>query len=489
MEADAMREIHDVSSPCEASSGAIQRGEIGEMKKIAQVCLLLLAGHLFHSASPSWALAGLAVPQSPMFHAASLPDEPLLTEERRNELFLQMREQYYSPWRQTAPREAAETLRWIFDRYGKGGIHGENLRPRPLSWVEQQRKEARIKSIGELNRRGVSVCSTSLRLMPTIAPVFLSPDLPGEGYPFDYLQNSLVHPGEPLFVSHLSLDGLWAWCDTSYASGWIPLHDLTFVDETAARRWMALPLAAVVRENTVLRDGTTSLFRTKVGTLLPLIHRGISAHMVVVPLRGPDGNLLERAVRIAADAVAPMPLPLTPWTIASLAEECMGELYGWGGFLENRDCSATTRDILLPFGIWLPRNSGAQAQTGKVVSLENLSPKEKKEIILKKGIPFLTLLGQPGHVMLYIGAYKGEPLVLQNLWGVRTEWRGREGRFVIGRCVISTLDLGSDLPEHAPGQLLIERLNRMALPVGETFRQDDKGGGTIRGRVKSREAV
>ncbi len=204
--------------------------------------LFFLLACLFLSPVRGEALAGLSVSQSPMFHAASLPDVPLVPAERRKELLHEMRERFFSPWAQTEPRKAKETLEWVFDRYGKGGIFGENLQPRSFSWAEEQRKASRIGAAGELNRLAASVRPSSLRLMPTDEPVFLSPDLPGEGYPFDYLQNSLVHPGEPLFVSHLSEDGLRAWCDTSYASGWMHLHDLALAD-SAAERWMGFPLA------------------------------------------------------------------------------------------------------------------------------------------------------------------------------------------------------------------------------------------------------
>ena len=440
----------------------------GEIRLRSFCAFLFLTGFLVFFSVRAEALAGLSVPQSPMFHAASLPDVPLVPAERRKELLHEMRERFFSPWSQTEPRKAKETLEWVFDRYGKGGIFGENLQPRPFSWAEEQRKASRIGAAGELNRLAASVRPSSLRLMPTDEPVFLSPDLPGEGYPFDYLQNSLVHPGEPLFVSHLSEDGLWAWCDTSYASGWMKIHDLAFADRAAAERWMGFPLAAVVSENTVFRHEGTALFRAKVGTLLPLVRKGIVGHLVAVPFRDRDGNLGVSQAAVSADDVEPVPLPMTPWKLASAAEEFSGELYGWGGFLGNRDCSAMTRDLLLPFGIWLPRNSAAQAGTGEVIPLDGLSPAEKKALIAGKGVPFLTLLGMPGHVMLYIGTYRGEPLVLHTMWGIRTERNGKEGRHVVGKNVISTLDLGSDLPDHTPGRLLADRLNRMALSAGNT---------------------
>lgn len=435
-------------------------------KKITRFSLSVAAAILllFSFSPPAGALVGLDLPQLPLYHAVSKPDEPIFPVPRQWELVVELKEHFFSPWKQTAPRDASAVLQWVFDTWGKREIYGENLQRRSPEWIEEQRREARIEFVGELNRRAVSVCPTSLRLMPTDRPVFLSPDLPGEGYPFDYLQNSSVHPGEPLFLSHLSRDELWGWCDTSYASGWIPLSDLAFLDEKTAERWMALPPGAVIREDTLLRNGQGSFFRAKIGTLLPIISKGVGVSRVIVPVRGEDGILKEETVSVSADAVAPLPLPATPWAIASLAEQFTGEPYGWGGYLGNRDCSAAMRDLLLPFGLWLPRNSRAQMETGRSVSLEGLPPEEKKERIKNLGIPFMTLLGMPGHVMLYAGAWRGEPLVLHNFWGIRTEINGKEGRYVIGKCVISTLEVGGDLPDHKEKGLLIHRLNRMAFP-------------------------
>jgi hypothetical protein len=64
-------------------------------------------------------------------------------------------------------------------------------------------------------------------------------------------------------------------------------------------------------------------------------------------------------------------------------------------------------------------------------------------------VPFLTLVRKPGHIMLYIGSKDGEPVVLQTIWGLKTRHRGIEGRRIIGRTVISTLEPGADLPNLA----------------------------------------
>lgn len=415
--------------------------------------------------SSGWALSGIdKIPQSPVFHCSSMPDIPVMSKGEQGELYDDFKEKFYSPWAQDKSRDGKAVMEWVFERYDPGRIFGENLKPRSNRWVSEMWDSSNLDQMDRIRAKAISLRPTSLRLMPTESPAFLSPDLPGEGYPFDYLQNSLVHGGEPLYLSHLSRDGLWAWCDTSYASGWIKAVDLAVVDDDSARDWIKMDLAAIVKEGTVLRDGSgRSLFSAKVGTVLPILHRGAATLELAVPI-GEYGEMAVTNSKVSMEDAAPMPMAATPWKAAFLAEQVLDEPYGWGGFLSNRDCSATTRDLMAPFGIWLPRNSKAQAQIGKVISLEGMTREDKKRTIVDRGMPFFTLLGQPGHIMLYIGTYRGEPLILHNMWGIRTEVGGKEGRFVVGRSVISTLDVGSDLPDHSQSRLILNRITSMNMP-------------------------
>jgi len=49
----------------------------------------------------------------------------------------------------------------------------------------------------------------------------------------------------------------------------------------------------------------------------------------------------------------------------------------------------------------------------------------------------------------------------RQLWGLRTKSKGTEGRYVIGRSVLSTLDVGKDLPNIDPDCLLINTITGM----------------------------
>ena len=132
-----------------------------------------------------------------------------------------------------------------------------------------------------------------------------------------------------------------------------------------------------------------------------------------------------------------------------LANRMLGEPYGWGGLYTDRDCSATIMDLMAGFGIFLPRNSSQQAKLGWVEPLDGEDDAAKKARLLMEGVPFLTLVRKPGHIMLYIGSRDGEPVVLQTIWGLKTRRRGIEGRRIIGRTVISTLEPGRDLRDLA----------------------------------------
>ena len=132
----------------------------------------------------------------------------------------------------------------------------------------------------------------------------------------------------------------------------------------------------------------------------------------------------------------------------------------------DRDCSALTRELFTPFGIWLPRNSVAQARTGAVNMLEGMTTEEKEEQILRNGVPFLSLVGMRGHIMLYVGKYNGRPAIFHNVWGVRTvEGSDTDGRFVIGRAVVTSITPGAELKNLYRTTTFADRLRTLSTPA------------------------
>jgi hypothetical protein len=142
----------------------------------------------------------------------------------------------------------------------------------------------------------------------------------------------------------------------------------------------------------------------------------------------------------------------------------MGQRYTWGGLDEGRDCSALTRDIFVPFGLYLPRNSAAQARTGRVIPPAGAG--DKDALIAREAQPFRSLIHLPGQIALYLGVYEGKNLIFHNIWGLRTRDAsgGCDNRAVIGKAVVTTTDPGRERPDLCAGKGLKDRIDKIVLP-------------------------
>lgn len=308
------------------------------------------------------------------------------------------------------------------------------------------RTNGNMQTYPNVNKPGIVLRNTSLREMPTHLPRFTKPTPDPLLSPFDYFQYSALHVGMPVLLCHISKDKRWYYVETPLAAGWVDARDLAPVSEPFIALWEGRPLAAIVKENTVLGDSKNT---ADIGAILPAA--GVNA--VMIPYRGKDGLAAMRKVEVAEGSVEPMPLVMTPANVARIGNAMMGQDYGWGGMLGLRDCSAMTRDILAPFGIWLPRNSQAQARAGERISLRGKTASQSEQIIKKHGVPFASLVVLNGHVVFYVGTYKGRAMIMHDLWGVRVdEPEGEDNRLIVGRVIVSTVMPGKELPNLPEGR-------------------------------------
>ncbi len=309
--------------------------------------------------------------------------------------------------------------------------------------------------------------NTALRVLPTLRPMFTDPAKAGQGYPFDMLQNSAIWVGTPVHVAHSSADGAWFYCEAAYASGWVPAQHVAFVDEEFRTQYAGGRYVAILRDESPIRDHSGNfLTLAHIGAVFPLARWVPDEPLsVMVPRRDLSGRAVIEDVPLEEGIGAVKPLPMTPALLAVVGNRMMGKAYGWGGLYEDRDCSATLRDLFAAFGFWLPRNSAAQAKAGLTVSLEKMSGNEKERVIRERGKPFRTLVCMPGHIGLYVGQWQGKAAMYHTIWGLRTMDGETEGRLVIGKTAITSLDPGKDIPQVKT--ILLDRISSLAV-LGES---------------------
>jgi cell wall-associated NlpC family hydrolase len=311
-------------------------------------------------------------------------------------------------------------------------------------------------------RPGVALVTADLRAFPYGQPLYNSKTAAlgsGGNLKLDALQVSTVRPGEPLAIYNASADSNWFLVASGTAVGWVKAAAIAPADRDFTDMYASAEKSVLVKDNVEMKDAngkTAAAF--KLGTVLPS-----EGGALLIPVRGKDGFADAFRWTPEEGAAEPFPVRFTPKNAAKVIGEMMGEPYGWGGKSGLRDCSSMTRDYFSTFGIWLPRNSGDQSFAGLRVSLKNASLKERNETIVKNGVPFATLIHMPGHIMLYLGLYDGEPAVFHNTWGVAVTG----GRAVVGRAVVTGLRLGEEIPGKLANSLLIDRMDAISFPMTE----------------------
>ena len=382
-------------------------------------------------------------------------------------------DRFFGPWRCGNPAYARKSAMRSLAAYSRNPGYDDLGQPHTKAWADALASNANLRFFNKSQRPAITVANTNLRAIPTMDHRFGTPGKPGQGYPFDLLQVSALWVGTPVMVDHLSRDGAWALVETAIAPGWVRTEDLAYADEAFQADYLSKPFAAFIAEDVPLLPGPGQGLRAGVGVVLPAEDSDGVRLKVRVPVAGAGSGAIRQAqtqsVWVTQGQAGLMPLTPTPANIARAANKMMGQPYGWGGLDGKRDCSATTRDVLAPFGLWLPRNSAAQAKSGVYIPLEGMTGEEKEQAILKNGVPYLTLIWMPGHILLYVGQYKGHPAVFHEPWGLRTlEADGSQGRRVIGKSVVTTLRVGEIYPEVGPERIMLNRVRGMTLVAPET---------------------
>ena len=401
----------------------------------------------------------------------SYPDSPLPISLTARDEFLS---KTFNPWTATAEELLSEleshpgkSITYLEKYLADDSWFGENKK----AHTREQRQEivgnSGLSNFPNFLRKGVVIHHTDLRRVPTSRPGFDRFNKAGEGYPFDYFQETGLWANTPLQLLHLSQDKQWCYVISPIYKGWVNMKDIGIADESFISNWMTGNYALPLSDQLLLSNSATfHALQAKIGMLLP--YREIEGNTLELEVLYPTTDQHKMAQTLKA-VVPKSELALDNFrldraSLKPLVDELLTNPYGWGGYLENRDCSSMIRDLLGTYKIWLPRDSGDQMEIGEHLEFPD-SREEKIALIKEKGIPFLTILRRKGHNMLYVGNdEEGNPLILHAIWGLKSSFSDEglaehlntyplegmnkaedgqiKGRYVIGEAVITSVLLG-----------------------------------------------
>lgn len=369
-------------------------------------------------------------------------------------------QRHFAPWKQSKISFKKQEALWG-RIYSKKPMYGVNHQRLESKWFDEKFNNANFDAFATLNLKAITIKNTNLRVFPTNLPLFYNPLTAGEGFPFDYNQNSGIKINTPILISHFTKDKAWAYVESSFASGFIPTSSLALVNDEIIQAFEESTYYVAVKDNFFTYKNGVYRETIKLGTVLPKSKYG--NFFVVNQHHNLEGYL--QTINVPQDTLVQNALDITAQNITHVINELLNEPYGWGEAFLNRDCSSLTKDYFATFGLYLNRNSRQQTKNGEFISLKGLSDEEKKDLIVQQGKPFFTLIYLKGHIMLYVGvSNENEPLAFHNLWGIKTkDFLGNEGRNVVGKAVISTLDIGKELPSYDANNSILHKIEGIVI--------------------------
>lgn len=403
-------------------------------------------------------------------------DEALLSKSAQDARFLDFKRHYFgdlSPWDLSAMKikvangfeneikiEIAKNLRaFINDKKSANQLsYRLNHRLTTETWIKDIEHKINLSQFDHLkidpSRRAIMITNSQARALPTEEPSFHHYTFAGEGFPFDNLEDSLVWAGTPLSILGETLDKAWILAQTPNIQAWIRRSDIALIDETFISQWQKAAdkqLIAITDTQTPIIDEENHIFWNSgyLGMIFPGEEENQSWR-IMIPVRDEHGNAKIHFSILTQDQAKKVPVLATPKEFISLMKKLIGRTYGWGGLYSNNDCASELKNLMTPFGIWVPMHSFDQvnpkAYSVKVVDLSNESPKARLNYLKEQGHPFMTILYVGGHVILYLGTYPNpdDPkhqlvaLTYQDVWGLKpfNPPTGKDRRAIIGGSVL-----------------------------------------------------
>ncbi len=367
--------------------------------------------------------------------------------------------------KKSAEADAAYYLGWIYDETGKK--------------LEQEDYDKMIANCADPDpgtntklRYGIAVNRTLLMTFPYDGQLLDDP----VDFDFDYLGLVGVRMNEPVAVYGSSADGKFLNVSTSCLSGWLRVEDVAICKdkEEWLSAWDIEPEKRLVFWGDKMYTDysktapETSRRLITMGTVLErmdlddpdaLVINRLPLHNYAVwlPVRNDDGSYSKKPALInAKECVSEDYLPLTAANLAKVALASLGDAYGWGGTLNNEDCSSLDRNVYLCFGLDLPRNVNLQWPVPMAKIDTTYMTTEEKYAVLDS-LPLGTILNFSGHQMLYLGKRDGKYYVVSSVSSIMSPNSGKRQR--VRSVNISALDL-----KRANGQTWIQAINRIYVP-------------------------
>lgn len=329
-------------------------------------------------------------------------------------------------------------IEWLYSRDfydGRNAIYNDSMRQEIVDAMNLDGIPDEI-----IRRLGIVVKRADVRHYPTAVPGYSETK-----WELDMFQATALYLGNPVSVIHQSADGAFLYVESPVSRGWIAAENVAFAKKEEIGKITGYKDFLMVTANKVPVYGDPGFSNFSryfyYSATLPLLTKNKSFYVVKLPYRQPDGKLCIKEAYVKPDADVHIGyLPYTKHNVLVQFFKFLNQPYGWADQQNKRDCSGTLRVLLRCFGIKTGRSPSfiLSSSDHQYYINPNLSIEEKKTEIAKLE-PVITLAGNSGHIVLYLGkARNGQQYFMHQAgWGYDDE---NGEHFIVNRVSINSFD-------------------------------------------------
>jgi len=262
-------------------------------------------------------------------------------------------------------------------------------------------------------RYGIIVRHTLGRVMPLNLPVSGRP-----GGWIDDFQSGMIDYAQPVAILHTSKDGDWYYVRSEISFAWVPAEQVALGSPREIGNYINSKdfIVATCHKVPIYGDRKCTVFVEDfyMGARVKLIRKTSDGYKVSFPYRKPDGSFGTTTGWVKPDArVSAGYQPFTQRNIINTVFTLLYRPYGWADSWNERDCCGMIRVVLRTFGIYTGRWTSHQLHASDhVIMFPRKTPKEEKYKYIEGCDPGICLVGDGGHISMYLGEVDGKYYVI-----------------------------------------------------------------------------
>ena len=330
-----------------------------------------------------------------------------------------------------------KNIEWLYSRDfydGRNAIYSEDMKD---EIVEGMNLEAIPEEI--TRRFGIVVKRADVRHYPTAVPGYSETK-----WELDMFQATALYTGNPVAVIHRSADGAFLYIESPISRGWVEADKIAFAKKEEIKKITKDTdfLIATADKVPLFGDpGFTDFCQYfYCPATLPLVAKNKTLYVVKLPFRQPDGKMDVTEAYVKPDADVHIGfLPYTKRNMLIQVFKFLNLPYGWADQQNKRDCAGTQNVLLRCFGIKTGRHpSFILSSSDHRCNVNPALSTEGKKAEIAKLDPVITLAGNSGHIVLYLGkARNGQQYFMHQAgWGYDED----DQHYIVNRLSINSFD-------------------------------------------------